>query len=320
MAVPRILFCGVDPLRFGADCTRRGETSMKLGFLGLGIMGAPMAQRLLDRGHSLTVWSRTAAKLAPVVARGARAAGTPADVAGSSEIVLMSLLDTRAVEEVVFGRDGVATTPGNGKVLVDHASIRPDATREFAERLKRMNGMDWIDAPVSGRVPGPEGGSLAIMAGGDPVVFERVKPILAAYGQNITRMGPVGAGQTTKLCNQIIVGTTIAIVAEAVRLAESAGVDASLLPAALAGGQADSRPFRTWLPRMVDGWTERLAAANLFVKDIGTALDVARETGAPLPIAECVLALYRELDARGEGELDPAAIVNLYPRRKVVLD
>ena len=291
---------------------------MKLGFLGLGIMGAPMALRLLEHGYAVTVWNRTAAKLAPVLERGAKAAGTPGEVARTSEIVLMALLDTRAVEETVFGPDGVATAPGEGKVLVDHASIRPDATREFAARLKRANGMEWIDAPVSGRVPGPGdgSGSLAIMAGGDAAVFERVKPVLAAYGKNVTRVGPVGAGQTTKLCNQIIVGTTIAIVAEAVRLAESAGVDARLLPVALAGGQADSRPFRTWLPRMVDGWSERLAAANLFVKDIGTALDVARETGTPLPVAECVLTQYRALDARGEGELDPAAIVNLYPHSK----
>ncbi|MCG6874636.1 MAG: NAD(P)-dependent oxidoreductase [Betaproteobacteria bacterium] len=289
---------------------------MKLGFLGLGIMGTPMTLRLLERGHSVTVWNRTPSKLAPALEQGARAAATPAEVATAADVVLMSLLDTRAVEEIVFGVNGIASARGEGKVLVDHASIRPDATREFAARLKRANGMEWIDAPVSGRVPGPQGGSLAIMAGGDPAAFEQVKPVLAAYGTNITRMGPIGAGQTTKLCNQIIVGTTIAIVAEAVRLAESAGVDASLLPAALAGGQADSRPLQTWAPRMVDGWTERLAAANLFVKDVGTALDVARETGAPLPVAEQVLALYRELDARGEGELDPAAIVNLYPRPK----
>lgn len=290
---------------------------MKLGFLGLGIMGLPMALRLLEHGHTVTVWNRTPAKLASALDRGARAVATPAEVAEAADIVLMSLLDTRAVEEIVFGVNGIAAAPGAGKVLVDHASIRPDATREFAARLKRTSGMEWIDAPVSGRVPGPEGGgAFAIMAGGDAAAFERVRPVLAAYGTNITHMGPVGAGQITKLCNQIIVGTTLAIAAEAVRLAESAGVDAGLLPKALAGGQADSRPLQTWVPRMVNGWTERLAAANLFVKDVGTALEVAAETGTPLPVSQQVLALYRELDARGEGELDPAAIVNLYPRPK----
>lgn len=290
---------------------------MKLGFLGLGIMGMPMVLRLLAHGHAVTVWNRSPAKLTPALERGAHAAATPADVAAAADVVLMSLLDTRAVEEIVFGPNGIATAAGEGKVLVDHASIRPDATREFAARLKRANAMEWVDAPVSGRVPGPEGGgSFAIMAGGDAGTIARVTPIMAAYGTNITHMGPVGAGQTTKLCNQIIVGTTIAIVAEAVRLAESAGVDAGLLPQALAGGQADSRPLQTWTPRMVNGWTERLAAANLFVKDVGTALDVARESGTLLPVSEQVLALYRELDARGEGELDPAAIVNLYPRPK----
>ena len=289
---------------------------MKIGYLGLGIMGLPMALRLLAHGHAVTVWNRTPEKCAPAVAQGARAAATPAAAAKDAEIVITCLIDTKAVEAAVFGPGGVAEAPGAGKLLVDHSSIRPDATRAFAERLKHANGMEWVDAPVSGRVPGPEGGSFAIMAGGDRAAFERAQPALTAYGTNINHMGPVGAGQTTKLCNQIIVGTTIAIVAEAVRLAESAGVDPRLLPKALAGGQADSRPLQTWTPRMVDGWTERLAAANLFVKDVGTALDVAAETGTRMPLSEQVLALYRELDARGEGELDPAAIVNLFPRRK----
>jgi len=285
---------------------------MKLGFLGLGLMGLPMTLQLLARGHAVTVWNRSPARLAAALDRGARAAATPAAVAESADVVLMCLLDTEAVEAVVFGTDGIASAAGTGKLLVDHASIRPDATREFAARLAAANGMQWVDAPVSGGVEGAQAGALAIMLGGDPAACARAQPVLEAYARNITRMGPVGAGQAAKLCNQIIVATTVAIAGEAVRLAQAAGVDAGLLPQALAGGFADSKPFQTWVPRMVHGWTTPLAAANLLLKDLDTALDLARATDTPLPVAERVQSLFAALDARGEGASDPAAIVRLY--------
>jgi len=284
---------------------------MKLGFLGLGLMGLPMALRLLARGHAVTVWNRSPAKLAAALERGASAAATPATLAESADVVLMCLLDAEAVEAVVFGADGVAAATGAGKLLVDHGSIRPDATRAFAARLAAANGMQWVDAPVSGGVAGAQAGTLAIMLGGEPSACTRAHPILEAYARNITRMGPVGAGQATKLCNQIIVATTVAVAGEAVRLAQAAGVDAGLLPQALAGGFADSRPFQTWVPRMVHGWTEPLAAANLLLKDLDAALDLARATGAQLPVAERVQSLFAALDRRGEGASDLAAIVRL---------
>jgi len=285
---------------------------MRLGFLGLGRMGLPMTLRLLARGHTVAVWNRDPAKLADALARGARAAATPAALAEAADVLLMCLLDARAVEEVVFGAHGIAFAPGDGKLLVDHASIAPDATRAFAARLAAASGMQWVDAPVSGGVAGARDGSLAIMLGGEAAACARARPILEAYGSNITRMGPVGAGQATKLCNQIIVATTIAITAEAVRLAQTAGVDAGALPRALAGGFADSRPFQTWAPRMVHGWGEPLAAANLLLKDVDAALALARAAGLPLPVAEEVRRRFALLDVRGEGASDPAAIVKLY--------
>jgi 3-hydroxyisobutyrate dehydrogenase len=271
-----------------------------------------MTLRLLARGHAVTVWNRSPAKSAAAVEHGATLAATPAAVVEAADVILMCLLDTAAVEAVAFGRDGIAAAVGAGKLLVDHASIRPDATRSFAARLAAANGMQWVDAPVSGGVAGAEAGTLTVMLGGEEAACARAQPVLEAYARNITRMGPVGTGQTTKLCNQIIVATTVAIAGEAVRLAQAAGVDAGLLPQALAGGFADSKPFQTWVPRMVHGWTEPLATANLLLKDLDTALALARATGTPLPVAEQVRSLFAALDRRGEGTSDVAAIIRLY--------
>lgn len=252
----------------------------KLGYIGVGLMGKPMVLRLLAAGYAVSVWNRSAAKLKPVVEKGAQAVGSAAEVARAADIVMLCVTDQKAAEVVLFGPEGVAAGGARGKLVVDFSSIAPASARAYAERLEAECGMGLVDAPVSGGVPGAEQGTLAIMAGGKAEHFERAKPVVAHLSSRFTHMGAAGAGQATKLCNQIIVGTTIAIVAEAVRLAESAGVDASLLPAALAGGQADSRPLQIWAPRMVDGWTERLAAANLFVKDVGTVPGSSADRGS----------------------------------------
>ena len=287
-----------------------------LAYLGLGRMGLPMTLRLLQAGYRVHVWNRSRAKLQPALERGAIEAETPRDATKAADVVLLCLLDTRAVEEVVFGADGVAAAEGRGKILVDHSSIRPDATRTFAERLASRSGMQWVDAPVSGGVKGAQEGTLAIMCGGHPEAVDRVRPALAAYGRNITHMGPAGAGQTTKLCNQVIVGSAIAVIAEAVTLAQNAGVDASRLPQAFAGGFADSMPLQIWVPRMVGGYQEPIGAANLFLKDLDTAADVARETGTPLPMAGLAREIFRALAAQGKGDDDPAALVTLYRKQR----
>ena len=285
---------------------------MKIAYLGLGLMGLPMTLRLLKAGLSVTVWNRSREKLAPALAAGAHAADSPAGAARNADVVLMCVLDTTAVEDVIFGAEGVASAPGAGRVLVDHSSIRPDATRAFAARLKAANGMDWIDAPVSGGVGGAQAGTLAIMAGGESDAIERVRPVLAHYSQNFTHMGASGTGQATKLCNQSIVGTAITVIAEAVRLARAAGVDAALLPRALAGGWADSKPLQVFAPRMVSGYDQPIGAANTLLKDLDTALALARSSVTPLPVASAAAELFRALAARGEGESDPAALVDLY--------
>jgi 3-hydroxyisobutyrate dehydrogenase len=287
-----------------------------LAFLGQGLMGQPITLRLLQAGYRVHVWNRSRPKLQSALDRGAIAAETPRDAAKAADIVLACLLDTRAVEEVAFGADGIAGAEGRGKVLVDHSSISPDATRTFAERLASRSGMQWVDAPVSGGVKGAQEGTLAIMCGGHPEALDRVRPVLAAYAGNVTHMGPAGAGQTTKLCNQVSVGSTLAVIAEAVTLAQNAGVDARRLPEAFAGGSADSKPLQVFLPRMLAGWSEPIAAANLLLKDLDTAADLARASGTPLLMAGLARELYRSLAVQGRGEEDLAALVTLYRKSK----
>ena len=276
--------------------------STPLGYIGLGLMGGPMTRRLLAAGQQVTVWNRSAEKVEAAVKLGARRAGSPAEVAEAAEIVFLNLTDTAAVEAVVFGPDGLASVPGDRKLVVDFSSIRPDATVEIARRLEAQNGMRWVDAPVSGGTRGAEEGSLAIMAGGDAADVERARPYIMAMAARLTHMGPLGAGQTTKLCNQIIVGCTMTVLAEATRLASNAGIDPARLPEALAGGFADSKPLQLFVPRMAAGIHDPpLGHAYTMLKDLDTVLDVARETGTPAPMAGLAAQIFRLLTAaRGE--------------------
>jgi len=287
-----------------------------VAFLGLGLMGLPMSIRLLAAGYRVHVWNRSRPKILPALGKGAIEAASPRDAARAAEVILTCLTDTRAVEEVAFGADGLAEAEGRGKILVDHSSIRPDATRTFAERLASRSGMQWVDAPVSGGVKGAQEGTLAIMCGGHPEAIDRVRPVIASYARNVTHMGPAGAGQTTKLCNQIIVGATLAVIAEAVTLAQNSGVDAAMLPQAFAGGFADSKPLQIWVPRMVNGYSDAIGPASTLLKDLDVIAEVARATGTPIPMAGLAREIYRTLDAQGKGEEDPAALADLYRRRK----
>ena len=222
------------------------------------------------------------AKPAALVEAGAKAAASPRDVAAAAGIIFMCVTDAAAVEDVVFGRDGIAAVPGAGKLVVDFSSIHPDAARAIAARLKAANGMGWIDAPVSGGTKGAEEGTLAVMAGGEAADIERVRPYVLAMARRLTHMGPTGAGQMTKLCNQVIVGCAMAVLAEATRLAVNAGIDAGRLPEALAGGFADSIPLQLFVPRMVQGiHSPPLGHIATMLKDLDTVADVAHDTSTP---------------------------------------
>lgn len=284
----------------------------RLGYLGLGLMGTPMTRRLLKAGHRVTVWNRSEGKVAPLVADGAQRAATPRNVIESSDIVFMCLTDATAVEEVIFGVDGLAAVPGAGKLVVDFSSIHPDAARDLAKRLKAANGAGWIDAPASGGTKGADEGTLAIMAGGDAGDVDRVRPYVLAMARRLTHMGPIGAGQTTKLCNQVIVGCAMAVLAEATRLAVNAGIDANRLPEALAGGFADSIPLRLFVPRMVQGiHSPPLGHIATMLKDLDTVADVAQATATPVPMAALAGQLFRLAKAARGAEADALEIYKL---------
>lgn len=285
--------------------------SGSIAFLGLGLMGAPMARRLADAGVNLTVWNRSREKAAPFEGK-ARIAETPADAARGADLVCLCLTDARAVEAVVFGPGGLVEVEGLARVI-DFSSIRPDTTRDIAARLKDATGAGWIDAPVSGGVPGAEQGTLAIMAGGSDEDVAIAAPLVGPLCARFTHMGPVGAGQTTKLANQIIAGCTITIVAEAVNFAERAGIDASKLFEALGGGFADSKPFQIFGPRMAARDYEKpLGTSRLMLKDLDTVRDMARPVDAMLPMTATAAELLRSTAAKDLLDADISALIEMY--------
>jgi 3-hydroxyisobutyrate dehydrogenase len=275
-------------------------------------MGTPMALRLLEAGHELSVWGRTPAKLTPALYAGAAPAASPAAVAQGSEIVFTCLSDTEAVAAVVFGGNGIAEGAGPGKVLVDMSSIRPDAARDMAARLAAETGMGWIDAPVSGGVAGAAGGTLTVMAGGAEADFARVKPVVAHLAQRFTLMGPNGAGQATKLINQVLVGCAVAVLAEAAALATRAGIDATRIPEALAGGRADSLPLQQFFPKMIAGDFFQEAHLRTMLKDLDTVQALARETATAMPMCATAVELHRLMVQRGFADDDSTALAKLY--------
>ena len=224
------------------------------------------------------------------------------------------MLDTDAVEAVVFGPNGIAEGAGSGTVLVDFSSMRPDKTAAFAERLRTETGMGWIDAPVSGGVPGATNGTLVVMAGGDAGDFERVTPVVAHLSSRFTLMGSNGSGQTTKLINQMIAGCGFVVLAEACQLAQDAGIDAARLPEALAGGRADSPLMQQYMARMAQGDETVEARIALMVKDLNTVMDEAQRLGAALPMTGLATEIHKLLARRGLADADNAATVRFYDK------
>ena len=289
-----------------------GRHDEKLGYLGLGMMGFPMARRLLGAGHEVVVWNRSAGKAKAVIEAGAKPAASPRELAAAVSIIFMCVTDAAAVEDVVFGADGIASVPGAGKVVVDFSSIHPDMARSIAARLKAANGMAWIDAPVSGGTKGAEEGTLAVMAGGEAADIERVRPYVLAMARRLTHMGPTGAGQMTKLCNQVIVGCAMTVLAEATRLAVNSGIDAGRLPEALAGGFADSIPLQLFVPRMVQGiHSPPLGHIATMLKDLDTVAEVAHDTSTPVPMASLAAQLFRLAKAARGADVDALEIYKI---------
>lgn len=283
-----------------------------LGFVGMGLMGSRMTTRLLAAGYQVWVWNRSPDKCLPLVTQGAKLAATLADLARECDVIMLCLSDTAAVESVVFGEQGLAEYVQNEQLIVDFSSITPDATRDFAARL-RTKGVYWLDSPVSGGVMGAENGTLILMAGGEVQHIERFKPIAEHLGQKLTHMGEVGTGQITKICNQMIVASNALLIAETVALAAKAGVDATQLAPALAGGFADSLPLQILAPRMATNTFEPVQwKVQTLLKDLDNALALAKENTSSTPISALAAQLLRLHAAQGASLDDLSSVVKLF--------
>ena len=283
------------------------QASCKLGFIGLGIMGAPMAGHLLAAGHALFAHTRSSVPAALVQA-GATACAHAREVAERADIIFLMVPDTPDVELVLFGEHGVARGLSKGKVVVDCSSIDPIATKDFAARINAL-GCDYLDAPVSGGEVGAKAASLTIMVGGEPAVFERVKPLFDLMGKNVTLIGGNGDGQTTKVANQIVVALNIAAVAEALVFASKAGADPAKVRQALMGGFASSRILEVHGERMIKRTFAPGFRIALHQKDLALALAGARALGVSLPQTAGAAQLMNACQALEAGQLDHSALV-----------
>lgn len=283
---------------------------MKLGFIGLGVMGRPMAFNLMKRGHEMAVYARRAASAQPLVAAGARAYGTPAEVAAHAEVVFTVVTDSSDVEEVVLGKEGVINGATRGSVVVDMETISPFVARRVAHALAER-GIDMLDAPVSGGPMGAEQASLSIMVGGPPAVFEKVKPLFECLGKTIVHMGDHGAGQITKACNQLALLVTAQGTAEALSLARACGVDAAKVREVMMGGVAASRVLELFGKRMVERNFEAGIEARLYYKDLDIVLALAHALGVALPAAALTMQNINALIGSGEGKRDLSTLVRI---------
>jgi 2-hydroxy-3-oxopropionate reductase len=285
---------------------------MKLGWIGLGIMGAPMAGHLRAAGHELFVNTRSAVPQALQDA-GAVACASPAEVTKKSDVIFTMVPDTPDVQKVLFGDNGIASALGKGKTVVDMSSISPIETKDFAQQVE-ATGADWLDAPVSGGEVGAKAASLTIMVGGRDEVFARVQPLLALMGKNITHVGPAGAGQITKVANQVIVALNIAAVAEALVFASKAGADPARVRQALMGGFAASRVLEVHGERMVKRTFNPGFRIKLHQKDLNLALQGARALGVALPNTAMTAQLMQACAAAGLQDMDHSALVQALER------
>lgn len=282
-----------------------------IGYIGLGNMGGPMALRLCNAGYKVFVYARNKDRLKPVVAAGAIACETAREVAAQSDVLFTCLTDTAAVESVVFDPDGIADGAKTGSILVDTSTISPDATREMAKRLHGMCGMEWVDAPISGGTVGSTDGTLSIFVGGRDEDFATLRPIFDHIGRNINKMGPLGAGQATKLVNQILVSCSVAMLAEACGLAERVGLDVNAVPVALAGGRGDSTALQHYWKRLAEKDFTSLSTVTSILKDIDLVQEKARAVGAILPLTATVREYYQLLDSGGYADEDLTALARI---------
>jgi 2-hydroxy-3-oxopropionate reductase len=290
----------------------QGLNVQGVGFLGTGLMGRPMAERLLAGGFPVTAWNRTTAKAEPLRAQGAMIAASPAEAAAGADLVCIIMENAASVEAVLFRADMLAVLKP-GSIVADMTSLHPAAARENAARLAKQ-GVAYLDAPVSGGPPGAAEGTLAVMVGGDAAAFAKAEAVLSRFGCAV-HVGPPGSGQITKLDSQIISGTALAAVAEALLLFTESGVAVDRAREALFGGFADSKILRLHGKRMIARDFEPGGHIRTFLKDLDAAADIAQDLGLDLTVAETSRALFRTLSEGGHGENDIAAMALAIERR-----
>ncbi|MFD1881276.1 NAD(P)-dependent oxidoreductase [Paracoccus pacificus] len=285
--------------------------SGQLALIGAGAMGGAIGARLCATGQPLRVFDLDPEKVAALVSAGAEAAPSAAEAARGADAVILSLNSPRIVEAAVFGPEGVATGAAQGTLIIDMSSIDPAATRDLAARAEAA-GLAWVDSPLSGGAPKAATGELTLMLGGRDADVARARAVLTHVASNITHMGPVGAGQATKLINQVLCGLNFLAVAEATALAEAAGIAADRIPQALRGGRADSAILQEYMPRYAARDYRRTGRIDNMVKDLDGALAMARATATPMPLTSACAEVHRMLTRAGLGAEDQAALMEYF--------
>lgn len=282
-----------------------------IALIGAGAMGGAIGTRLLETGSTLAVFDLDPARVAALVDKGAIAATSAAEAARAATAVITSLNAARIVDLAAFGKDGISDGAAPGTLIIDMSSIDPEATRGLATKAVER-GLAWVDSPLSGGAPKALVGQLTLMMGGDAADVARAQEVLKDVAANMTHMGGPGAGQTTKIINQVLCGLGFLAVAEATQLALDAGVDAEQIPVALKGGRADSALLQEYMPRMASKDYRRTGRIDNMVKDLGMAADLARRTGTAMPMTALCAEIHRMLTAAGLGGEDQAAVMEFF--------
>jgi 3-hydroxyisobutyrate dehydrogenase-like beta-hydroxyacid dehydrogenase len=286
----------------------------RIGYVGVGLMGLPMVKHLRSLGYPVAAFDIVAARIAEAKASGAEATASAAEATVGADFVLLNLPTTEAVDSAVFGAQGVASALKPPQLVVDFSTVKVDKGIAFAARIRELTGCGWIDAPVSGGPPASGGGTLTVMAGGEQADIARIAPLMADVAAHFTHMGPVGSGLAAKMINQLIVGCGHAVMAEALLVAEAAGIDAARIPECLAGGHADGSLLQKIYPRMAARDFAPQGYARQLLKDLEMVNEYAGGLKAPVPMTGEALSLYRMLVHLGHAELDTSAIFKLYER------
>ncbi len=292
---------------------------MKLGYIGIGIMGGPMALNLLRSGHEMYVYNRTAVKCEPLAAAGAQICDSPADVADAADVVFINVTDTPDVEDVLFGADSVIEEARPGHIIIDNSTISPAATCGFARRLQQRE-VDFLDAPVSGGDIGAQKGTLAIMVGGDRTVFDKCLPLLEVLGSNVVYVGPVGSGQICKACNQLFCALHTLACGEGIALAKKAGIDPKTMIDVVSTGAGGSWALTNLGPKILDNDFDPGFMIDLLCKDLQFTLELAHESGQPLIGASLAQQLFHEAQSEGHGKLGTQAIYKIIEKLGQIID